>query len=128
MKRDAILFNVGRGAQVDSAALIRVIRDGYLAGAGLDVTEEEPLPANSPLWDVPEIIITPHAAGFDDMLWERHNSLYSETLRRHFAGQPPTVYSHRLIFPARSRSTSSRNSITNLVARSLLEMKDSSSC
>ena len=65
MKRGACLFNVGRGIQVDSAALARVIREGHLAGAGLDVVEKEPLPPDSPLWDVPEILITPHVAGFD---------------------------------------------------------------
>jgi phosphoglycerate dehydrogenase-like enzyme len=88
MKRGACLFNVGRGIQVDSAALARVIREGHLAGAGLDVVEKEPLPPDSPLWDVPEILITPHVAGFDDLLWERQYELYSENLRRYFAGEP----------------------------------------
>jgi phosphoglycerate dehydrogenase-like enzyme len=88
MKRGACLFNVGRGIQVDSAALVRVIREGHLAGAGLDVMEKEPLPPDSPLWDVPEILISPHIAGFDDLLWERQYELYSENLRRYFAGEP----------------------------------------
>lgn len=88
MKRGACLFNVGRGIQVDSAALVRVIREGHLAGAGLDVMEKEPLPPDSPLWDVPEILISPHVAGFDDLLWERQYELYSENLRRYFAGEP----------------------------------------
>jgi phosphoglycerate dehydrogenase-like enzyme len=87
MKRGACLFNVGRGIQLDSAALVRVIREGHLAGAGLDVFEKEPLPPDSPLWDVPEILITPHVAGFDDLLWERQYELYSENLRRYFAGE-----------------------------------------
>jgi phosphoglycerate dehydrogenase-like enzyme len=88
MKRGACLFNVGRGIQLDSAALVRVIREGHLAGAGLDVMEKEPLPPDSPLWDVPEILITPHVAGFDDRLWERQYELYAENLRRYFAGEP----------------------------------------
>jgi len=88
MKRGACLFNVGRGIQLDSAALVRVIREGHLSGAGLDVAEKEPLPPDSPLWDVPEILISPHVAGFDDLLWERQYELYSENLRRYFAGQP----------------------------------------
>ncbi len=67
---------------------MRVIREGHLAGAGLDVMEQEPLPADSPLWDVPEILITPHVAGFDDLLWERQYELYAENLRRYFAGEP----------------------------------------
>jgi phosphoglycerate dehydrogenase-like enzyme len=88
MKRGACLFNVGRGIQLDSAALVRVIRDGHLAGAGLDVMEKEPLPADAPLWDVPEILISPHIAGFDDQLWEKQYDLYAENLRRYFAGEP----------------------------------------
>jgi len=88
MKRGACLFNVGRGIQLDSAALVRVIGDGHLAGAGLDVVEHEPLPPDSPLWDVPEILISPHVAGFDDLIWERQYELYSENLRRYVAGEP----------------------------------------
>ncbi len=88
MKRGACLFNVGRGIQLDSAALVRVIRDGHLGGAGLDVMEKEPLPADAPLWDVPEILISPHIAGFDDLLWEKQYDLYAENLRRYFAGEP----------------------------------------
>ena len=88
MKRGAYLFNVGRGIQVDSAALIRVIQEGHLAGAGLDVFEQEPLPANSPIWDVPLILVAPHMGSFDDLVWEKQYELYAEELRRYFAGEP----------------------------------------
>ena len=59
----AYVVNVGRGATVDEAALVETLSAGGIAGAALDVTEEEPLPAASPLWDAPNLILTPHAAG-----------------------------------------------------------------
>lgn len=59
----AWLINVGRGATVDEDALLAALRTGRLAGAALDVTEREPLPVDSPLWDAPNLILTPHAAG-----------------------------------------------------------------
>ncbi len=59
----AWLVNVGRGSTVDEDALVDAIRTGALAGAALDVTATEPLPVDSPLWDLPEVLITPHAAG-----------------------------------------------------------------
>jgi phosphoglycerate dehydrogenase-like enzyme len=59
----ARFVNVGRGATVDEAALVAALRSGTLAGAALDVTETEPLPADSPLWDAPNLILTPHVAG-----------------------------------------------------------------
>ena len=59
----ARFVNAGRGATVDEEALVAALRDGTLAGAALDVTETEPLPAGSPLWDAPHLILTPHVAG-----------------------------------------------------------------
>lgn len=59
----ALLVNVGRGRTVDEAALIAALEDGTLGGAALDVMQKEPLPAESPLWDAPNIILTPHSAG-----------------------------------------------------------------
>ena len=59
----AILINVGRGATVDQAALREALEAGTLGGAGLDVTDPEPLPAEDPLWAAPRLLITPHAAG-----------------------------------------------------------------
>ena len=63
MKKDAILVNVGRGNAIDPAALYEVMQGGHLWGVGLDVTEPEPLPAESPLWELPNLEITPHSSG-----------------------------------------------------------------
>jgi len=88
MKRDAFLINVGRGPQVDDAALIEALRSRRLAGAALDVFEQEPLPADSPMWSIDNLLITPHTAGLTDKLWHRHYELFSDNLRRYLAGQP----------------------------------------
>jgi phosphoglycerate dehydrogenase-like enzyme len=63
MKRTACLINVARGRCVDEPALVRALQDGVIAAAAIDVTVEEPLPAASPLWDLPNVLITPHTAG-----------------------------------------------------------------
>lgn len=88
MKRDACLINVGRGPLVDEAALVAVLRKKKIGGAALDVFPEEPLPADSPLWDVPNLLVTPHTAALTDKLWERHYALFSENLRRYLNGEP----------------------------------------
>jgi phosphoglycerate dehydrogenase-like enzyme len=88
MKCDACLINVGRGPLVDEAALVSVLREKKIGGAALDVFPEEPLPADSPLWDIPNLLITPHTAALTDKLWERHYALFSENLRRYLNGEP----------------------------------------
>lgn len=88
MKPEAFLINVGRGPQVDEAALIAALRTGRIAGAALDVFEREPLPPDSPLWSAENLLITPHTAGLTDKLWHRHYELFSDNLRRYLAGQP----------------------------------------
>jgi phosphoglycerate dehydrogenase-like enzyme len=88
MKRDACLINVGRGPLVDEPALIAALREKRIGGAALDVFPKEPLAADSPLWDVPNLLITPHTAALTDKLWERHYALFSENLRRYLNGQP----------------------------------------
>ena len=72
MKPDACLINVGRGPLVDEAALAHALREQIIGGAALDVFEAEPLPADSPLWDLENLLITPHTAGLTEKLWERH--------------------------------------------------------
>jgi D-2-hydroxyacid dehydrogenase (NADP+) len=88
MKLDACLINVGRGPLVDEPALVAALREKRLGGAALDVFPKEPLAADSPLWDVPNLLITPHTAALTDKLWERHYALFSENLRRYLNGQP----------------------------------------
>jgi phosphoglycerate dehydrogenase-like enzyme len=88
MKLGACLINVGRGPLVDEVALAAALREKKIGGAALDVFPKEPLAADSPLWDVPNLLITPHTAALTDKLWERHYTLFSENLRRYLAGRP----------------------------------------
>jgi phosphoglycerate dehydrogenase-like enzyme len=88
MKPDAFLINVGRGPLVDERALAEVLRGRRIGGAALDVFEQEPLPSDSPLWDLDNLLITPHTAGLTDRLWDRHYELFSANLRRYLSGQP----------------------------------------
>jgi phosphoglycerate dehydrogenase-like enzyme len=88
MKPSAYLINVGRGPQIEEAALMEALRSRRIAGAALDVFEREPLSADSPLWDAENLLITPHTAGLTEKLWLRHYDLFSDNLRRYFARQP----------------------------------------
>jgi phosphoglycerate dehydrogenase-like enzyme len=88
MKPDACLINVGRGPLVDEAALALALREKKIGGAALDVFPKEPLAPESPLWDLPNLLITPHTAALTDKLWERHYTLFSENLRRYLNGKP----------------------------------------
>jgi D-3-phosphoglycerate dehydrogenase len=88
MKRDAMLINVARGPVVVERDLVAALQSGYLAGAGLDVTEVEPLPAESPLWDLPNVIITPHVGAQSAKRADDTTDLICENLRRYFAGRP----------------------------------------
>jgi phosphoglycerate dehydrogenase-like enzyme len=88
MRPDAYLINVGRGPQVDETALADALRSRRIAGAALDVFEHEPLPPESPLWELENLLITPHTAGLTEKLWERHYGLFSENLRRYLKHEP----------------------------------------
>jgi len=88
MKPEACLINVGRGPLVDEAALADALRQRRLGGAALDVFPKEPLPADSPLWEVENLLITPHTAALTDQLWPRHYALIRENLRRYLAHEP----------------------------------------
>jgi phosphoglycerate dehydrogenase-like enzyme len=82
MKDGAYIYNIGRGSIIDQDALIHELSSGRLGGAGLDVTTPEPLPAESPLWNLPNVIITPHTSGSSPKLMERAVPLWVENLRR----------------------------------------------
>ncbi|HXR10544.1 MAG TPA: D-2-hydroxyacid dehydrogenase [Candidatus Acidoferrales bacterium] len=87
MKPTAFLINVARGSLVDEAALLAALGRGQIAGAALDVTEPEPLPPESPLWDCENLFITPHLSAGSDRLWEREGDLLLENLERWFSGR-----------------------------------------
>jgi phosphoglycerate dehydrogenase-like enzyme len=87
MKRDAFLIVVSRGGIVDEDALAAALREGRLAGAGLDVTEIEPLAPESPLWDAPNIVISPHTAGDSSEKERRCVEILIENLRRYARGE-----------------------------------------
>jgi glyoxylate/hydroxypyruvate reductase len=88
LKPSAVLINIARGAVVDAAAMVDALRSGRLAGAALDVTSPEPLPADSPLWDMPNVLITPHSmsTAYDEN--QRLVDLFCDNLRRYLAGEP----------------------------------------
>jgi phosphoglycerate dehydrogenase-like enzyme len=88
LKPGAFFVNVGRGESVDTDALLRALRSGRLAGAGLDVTDPEPLPPGHPLWTTPRVIVTPHSAGATVDGFERRWRLAIENVRRYVAGEP----------------------------------------
>jgi D-2-hydroxyacid dehydrogenase (NADP+) len=88
MKPSAYLVNIARGALVDEQALVRALREGWIAGAGLDVFEHEPLPDDSPLWAMDNVLISPHVAGFTPRYDERATALFVENLGRYLSGQP----------------------------------------
>jgi phosphoglycerate dehydrogenase-like enzyme len=88
LKPTAYLYNIGRGAVVDETALIAALQARRFAGAALDVFVEEPLPADSPLWDLPNVLITPHVGANGPADWIAVANLFADNLRRYRAGQP----------------------------------------
>lgn len=88
MKSDAFMVNVGRGSLIDQEALITALKENRIGGAGLDVTSPEPLPAESPLWTLPNVIITPHVSGNSPGNAERRLKIFKENLRLYLSGRP----------------------------------------
>jgi len=88
MKRTAFFINIGRGMTTRLDDLAAAIQAGDIAGAGLDVFEREPLPADHPLWTMPGVLITPHTAGFGPYLDDRRYEILLENSRRFLGGQP----------------------------------------
>ncbi|HIE26109.1 TPA: D-2-hydroxyacid dehydrogenase [Candidatus Poribacteria bacterium] len=88
MKRTAYIVNIGRGAVIDLSALTEALRNGVIAGAGLDVFEIEPLPADHPLWEMENVIITPHMASNTDIYSARRVDRFLDNLSRYLQGKP----------------------------------------
>jgi phosphoglycerate dehydrogenase-like enzyme len=88
LRDGAILINVARGAIVDEEALVNALRSGKLAGAGIDVFEREPLPPDSPLWELRNVVLTPHIGGISDKTHLRIFERFMENLRRFLSGEP----------------------------------------
>jgi phosphoglycerate dehydrogenase-like enzyme len=87
MKETAVLINVARGAIIDEQALVRALTKGWIAGAALDVFEREPLPPESPLWDMENVIVSPHNAGGTEIYALRAVDLFCANLRRYLNGE-----------------------------------------
>ena len=91
MKSSAIFINVSRGATVDTEALMDALRSGDIAGAGLDVFEQEPLPAEHPLWELANVIITPHNGGATDQYEQRVLDIFLQNLASYLKDEKPSI-------------------------------------
>lgn len=87
MKAGSVLVNIGRGSIVNTEALMEALRSGHIAAAGLDVTDPEPLPPDHPLWDCPNVLITPHISGLGASK-QKHAEWFAENLRAYLEGRP----------------------------------------
>ena len=88
LPRGAIVVNISRGPVIDETALTAALRDGHLGGAGLDVFATEPLPTDSPLWDMDNVIVSPHSASTVEQENAVLTDLFCENLRRWIDGEP----------------------------------------
>jgi phosphoglycerate dehydrogenase-like enzyme len=88
MKPSAFFINIGRGQTTRLDDLVAALRSGEIAGAGLDVFEEEPLPSNHPLWDAPGVLLTPHTAGYGPYLDDRRQEIIVDNAQRFIRGEP----------------------------------------
>lgn len=88
LKRGAHVIAISRGGIIDEGALVDALRSGRVAGAGLDVTAVEPLPGDSPLWDMENVVISPHASALTPEMWRGRQEIFKENLRRFLSGDP----------------------------------------
>jgi phosphoglycerate dehydrogenase-like enzyme len=88
MKKSAYFINIARGGLVDQEAMIGALKSNSIAGAGMDVTDPEPLPDSSPLWSMTNVVISPHIGGQSDGAKDRQWRLFRENIRRFVAGEP----------------------------------------
>ncbi|MFO8174679.1 MAG: NAD(P)-dependent oxidoreductase, partial [Longimicrobiales bacterium] len=80
-------INISRGGLVDEGAMVAALRNGGLRGAGLDVFVQEPLPEDHPLWDLPNVLMTPHVSAVTPHFWRRQTDLILENFRRYLVGE-----------------------------------------
>ncbi|HET9661974.1 MAG TPA: D-2-hydroxyacid dehydrogenase [Thermomicrobiales bacterium] len=88
MKPGSVVYNVGRGPIVDTSALIAALESGHLAGAGIDVSDPEPLPPDHPLWNAPNVFITGHTSGRTPYYWDRGGRILRANIHHYLAGEP----------------------------------------
>jgi phosphoglycerate dehydrogenase-like enzyme len=88
MKKSAIIINIGRGSIIDTDALIDALNSKKIAGAGLDVTNPEPLPEGHPLWTAENVLITPHVSAASPTNVQRRLAIFTNLLKRYLSGQP----------------------------------------
>jgi phosphoglycerate dehydrogenase-like enzyme len=88
MKPSAVLINIARGPVTVEAALVRALQESWIAGAALDVFDEEPLPPESPFWDMDNVIVTPHISGGTEIYNQRAVEIFAANLKRYLAGEP----------------------------------------
>ena len=88
LKQGSHLIVISRGGIVDEAAVVEGLRSGSIAGAGFDAVETEPLPDDSPLWDMPNVLISPHVSGDSPQTWERRYRIFKDNLARYLRGDP----------------------------------------
>lgn len=83
MKDSAFIVNIGRGSLIEQDALLEALKKGWIGGAGLDVTEPEPLPETSQLWEMDNLILTPHTSGFSPTNDQRRFEIFKENLKKY---------------------------------------------
>jgi phosphoglycerate dehydrogenase-like enzyme len=88
MQSEAVLINVARGEVVEQDAMVHALQQGAIGGAALDVFETEPLPQDSPLWDLSNVVVTPHMSGSTPEYMDRCAELFVENYDRYLAGEP----------------------------------------
>ena len=88
LKQGSHLIVISRGGIVDETAVVEGLRSGSIAGAGFDAVETEPLPDGSPLWDMPNVLISPHVSGDSPQTWERRYRIFKDNLARYLKGDP----------------------------------------
>ena len=88
MKPSAYIYNIGRGRIIQAEPLLTALKEGWIAGAGLDVTDPEPLPPDSELWDMPNVIVTQHTSGTAPHNDDRFFDLLEENIGRFLSGEP----------------------------------------